>query len=209
MSLRLRLIVAFFFLSVVPLGAVTFYTYFSNAAALREAAGHEAQSLAGDLSQRMQLVTTQISDRVEHLMDVQREAQAQAAQPARTAAVAPPAPTAAGGPAKPVPPTPAETTHEDSVAAALGEVAMLLNNIEVRGLRQGGPPPGAPQGPGDGRGAGGGRGFRGGRVRASLHHGRDGSAQSAAHRSAGAREIVGACEPELRRLQRDDGFDES
>ena len=166
MSLRLRLIVAFFFLSVVPLGAVTFYTYFSNAAALREAAGHEAQSLAGDLSQRMQLVTTQISDRVEHLMDVQREAQAQAAQPARTAAVAPPAPaapTAAGGPAKPVPPTPAETTHEDSVAAALGEVAMLLNNIEVRGLRQGGPPPGAPQGPGDGRGAGGGRGFRGGR----------------------------------------------
>ena len=74
MSLRLRLIVAFFFLSVVPLGAVTFYTYVSNAAALREAAGHEAQSLAGDLSQRMQLVTTQISERVEHLMDVQREA---------------------------------------------------------------------------------------------------------------------------------------
>ena len=49
MSLRLRLIVAFFFLSVVPLAAVTLYTYASNAAALREAAGHEAQSLAGDL----------------------------------------------------------------------------------------------------------------------------------------------------------------
>ena len=73
MNLRLRLIVAFFFLSVVPLGAVTFYTYASNAAALREAAGHEAESLAGDLTQRMQLVTTQISERVEHLMDVQRE----------------------------------------------------------------------------------------------------------------------------------------
>ena len=76
MSLRLRLIVAFFFLSVVPLGAVTFYTYASNAAAMREAAGHEAESLAGDLSQRMQLVTTQISERVEHLMDVPREADA-------------------------------------------------------------------------------------------------------------------------------------
>src|SRR3954453_4512032 len=118
MSLRLRLIVAFFFLSVVPLGAVTFYTYFSNASALREAAGHEAQSLAGDLSQRMQLVTTQISDPPKHLMDVQRDAQAQAAQPARPAAVsprAPAAPTAAGGPATPAPPTSAEATHEDSV----------------------------------------------------------------------------------------------
>src|SRR6478672_4514878 len=116
MSLRLRLIVAFFFLSVVPLGAVTFYTYFSNAAALREAAGHEAQSLAGDLSQRMQLVTTQISERVEHLMDVQREA-AQAAAPVRTAAVAPPAPavtTAAGATAKPAPATAAEATREES-----------------------------------------------------------------------------------------------
>src|SRR5436190_16517662 len=148
MSLRLRLIVAFFFLSVVPLGAVTFYTYASNAAALREAAGHEAQSLAGELSQRMQLVTTQISERVEHLMDVQREA-AQAAPPVRTAAVAPPAPsvtTAAAAAAKPVPATAAEATREESVAAALGEVAMLLNNIEVRGLRQGGPPPGAAPG---------------------------------------------------------------
>ena len=38
MSLRLRLIVAFFVLSVVPLGAVTYYTYRSNARAVREAA---------------------------------------------------------------------------------------------------------------------------------------------------------------------------
>ena len=36
MSLRLRLIVAFFLLSVVPLGAVTFYAYTSNARALRD-----------------------------------------------------------------------------------------------------------------------------------------------------------------------------
>ena len=32
MSLRLRLIVAFFLLSVVPLAAVTFYSYTSNVA---------------------------------------------------------------------------------------------------------------------------------------------------------------------------------
>ena len=90
MNLRLRLIVAFFVLSVVPLGAVTLYTYASNAAALREAAGHEAQSLAGDLTQRMQLVTTQISERVEHLMDVQRETDGGTATVAQPTAAVPP-----------------------------------------------------------------------------------------------------------------------
>src|SRR3954469_13521080 len=125
MSLRLRLIVAFFFLSVVPLAAVTFYPSASNAAPRREAAGHEAQSLAGDLSQRMQLVTTQISERVEHLMDVQREANAQAASTPRTspgAARAPAATRVSAAPAGPPPATAAETTREESVAAALGEV---------------------------------------------------------------------------------------
>ena len=46
MSLRLRLIVAFFFLSVVPLAAVTLFTYASNVRATREAAGREAELLA-------------------------------------------------------------------------------------------------------------------------------------------------------------------
>ncbi len=50
MSLRLRLIVAFFLLSVVPLAAVTFYIYTNNAQALREAAGREAELLAGELA---------------------------------------------------------------------------------------------------------------------------------------------------------------
>ena len=172
MSLRLRLIVAFFFLSVVPLGAVTFYTYVSNAAAMREAAGHEAESLAGDLSQRMQLVTTQISERVEHLMDVQREADATSTDARRAAGPVAPASerprTSAPSPDRtPAPAAPGE----DSVAAALGEVAMLLNNIEVRGLRppgpgSGPPPPGTPLPP-DGRG-GPPRGFRGGGRRGDI-----------------------------------------
>jgi len=38
MSLRLRLIVAFFLFSVVPLAAVTFYSYTSNLRALQVAA---------------------------------------------------------------------------------------------------------------------------------------------------------------------------
>ena len=49
--------VAFFFLSVVPLAAVTLVTYASNARAMREAAGRESELLAGELSQRMQVVT--------------------------------------------------------------------------------------------------------------------------------------------------------
>ena len=50
MNLRLRLIVAFFLLSVVPLGAVTFYSYSSNAGALRDAAEKEAEQLPGELT---------------------------------------------------------------------------------------------------------------------------------------------------------------
>src|SRR4030095_8386457 len=70
MSLRIRLIVAFFLLSVVPLAAVTFYSYTSNVRALSAAAQHETEMLTNELTQRMQVVTTQISDRVEHLMDM-------------------------------------------------------------------------------------------------------------------------------------------
>ena len=69
MSLRLRLIVAFLLLSVVPLGAVTIYSYTSNAKRAADAATRETDQLAGELSQRMQLVTAQLSERVEHLME--------------------------------------------------------------------------------------------------------------------------------------------
>jgi serine phosphatase RsbU (regulator of sigma subunit) len=153
-SLRLRLIVAFFFLSVVPLAAVTLFTYASNARAMREAAGREAELLAGELSQRMQVVTAQLSERVERLMDVaEARAEATAAEHARTAALA------TTGTVEPA----AAPTQETQVAQALGEMAMLLENVELRGLR--GPrPPGSPGGPGGGRGRfgenAGGRGAR-------------------------------------------------
>ena len=39
MNLRLRLIVAFFLLSVVPLAALTLYAYTNNVQAMRDAAG--------------------------------------------------------------------------------------------------------------------------------------------------------------------------
>ena len=148
MSLRLRLIVAFFFLSVVPLAAVTLFTYASNARAMREAAGREAELLAGELTQRMQVVTAQLSERVERLMDVaEARAEADAATAAlettanaeRAAATAVPAPAATSG-----------MTQETQVAQALGEMAMLLENVELRGLR--GPRPGGGGPPPSGRG---------------------------------------------------------
>ena len=173
MNLRLRLIVAFFLLSVVPLGAVTFYTYASNAAALREAAGREAELLAGELTERMKLVTAQLSRRFERLIQVPSQPQAQTApEPSRApgdsgagarggrgssrgsgdgigngsaaasaaqATLAKAAEAAAqGGP-----------EGAQRLAAELGEVAVLLNNIEVRPFgrgRPGGPRGGAPDG---------------------------------------------------------------
>jgi serine phosphatase RsbU (regulator of sigma subunit) len=163
MSLRTRLVLAFFALSVVPLAAVTFYSYNSNAEALRIAAEREADLLAGELGQRMQLVTAQLSERVEHLMDI---AELQAAADAASAQTEP-TQTASSGAAttKPAPVTVvsanaapgsavfiSQTALSDSIARSLGETAMLLNNVRMQNMRggggggrgggRGGPPPG-------------------------------------------------------------------
>jgi serine phosphatase RsbU (regulator of sigma subunit) len=162
MSLRTRLILAFFLLSVVPLGAVTFYSYTANVDALRDAAEREADLLAGELGQRMQLVTAQLSERVEHLMDI-AELQSAAEQAEATygaqikAASSAPATAATATPAQTVTVVqPMQVALTDSIAKSLGEAAMLLNNVELRNMRsfgggrgQGGPPPapGAPRPP--------------------------------------------------------------
>jgi serine phosphatase RsbU (regulator of sigma subunit) len=176
MSLRLRLIVAFFLFSVVPLAAVTFYSYTSNLRALQVAAQHETEMLTGELTQRMQVVTTQVSDRVERLMDMPAAAStvavtgtsgkarpastrtlvARSTTPAQAAAAA--APSAPAAPSSPAPAGSAAAidprTIEGQVAGALGDVAMLLNNVEVRGLGRLGGRAGTLPGPAgaDGRG---------------------------------------------------------
>jgi serine phosphatase RsbU (regulator of sigma subunit) len=120
MSLRVRLVVAFLLLSVVPVAGLTYHAYVSNADALRAAARHEAELLAGELTQRMQVVTGQLTERVGHLMDLAnaQEAAASEAQ-ARDAAAA----TATAA---------TETAANDSVANTLSQVAMLLDNVELR-----------------------------------------------------------------------------
>ena len=144
MKLRTRLVLAFFALSVVPLGAVTYYSYTNNVLALREAAERETDLLAGELGQRMQLVTAQLSDRVEHLMDI-AELQA-AAEEANQQAQARPAEAEPAPAAKPAVMT--DSLLGDSIAKSLGEAAMLLNNVELQNMggRGGGPrrPPPAP-----------------------------------------------------------------
>src|SRR5262245_3254862 len=137
MSLRLRLILAFFFLSVVPLGALTAYVHTSNARAMRETAGRETELLTGELSQRMQVVTARLTEQVEHLVELAESNEA-ATETARRAVE------------RSVTSKAAEVTEaaDDAVASSLGQLAMLLNNVELRDSARG-------------RGAGGGRGGRG------------------------------------------------
>ena len=138
MSLRTRLILAFFALSVLPMAAVTYYSYAANVAALRDAAEREADLLAGELGQRMQLVTAQLSERVGHLMDI-AELQAAADAAARQSAVAAAEASATTTPAvasasAPVDGVFAATTPSglsDQIAASLGQTAMLLNNVRL------------------------------------------------------------------------------
>src|SRR5262245_25378295 len=117
MSLRVRLILAFFLLSVVPLGALTLYVHRSNAEAIRQAAGRETELLAGELSQRMQVVTARLTEQVEHLVELaeSNEAASEAARRAVQQSIA----------ATPVQTAAVAEAADDAVAGTLGQLAML------------------------------------------------------------------------------------
>lgn len=156
MSLRVRLIVAFFLLSVVPLAALTLYGYSSSAKALREVARRDAEVLAGELTQRMQIVTAQLSDRVEYLMGL-----ADAAATANTAVLKTQAQASEAV-------SSAAVSSATSASETLGSIAMLLNNVELRdnfgrGRRGGGRLGGGPGGQGGSAGGRSGFGRNGGR----------------------------------------------
>lgn len=152
MSLRTRLIVAFLVLSVVPLAAVTYFSYTSQVRALRDLASREADALSTDMTQRMQLVTTELSTRVEQLAEINEPAVVRVAQ--RTEPTA--APSSATDPAPPAA-APATSTsaaavtadvaapvtqasEQARVAEALGAAAMLLQSVELQGMRGSRPP---------------------------------------------------------------------
>lgn len=154
MNLRTRLIVAFLVLSVVPLAAVTYFSYTSQVRALRDLASREADALSTDMTQRMQLVTTELSTRVEQLAEINEPAVVRVAQrtaPDPSSVPAEPAPVSAAPPTS-TPSTTATTatpevaapmtqaSEQARVAEALGAAAMLLQSVELQGMRANRPP---------------------------------------------------------------------
>ncbi|GMV20749.1 MAG: hypothetical protein AMXMBFR57_06980 [Acidimicrobiia bacterium] len=159
MKLRTRLIVAFLVLSVGPLAAVTYFSYTTQAKALQDLATREADALSSEMTQRMQLVTTELSARVEQLAGMQESDVVRVAQrrttpadaemtdavvPPAAAAATPPVPPAAEAPATPVTPAAsvvsaagdvAQAMEQNKVAEALGAAAMLLQTVELQGMR--------------------------------------------------------------------------
>ena len=83
MRIRTRLSLAFFLISVVPLGLVTAYSYYSSASALRRAVEGQADQMAAEMGDRMAWVMTDLGDRVERLWRMRVDSPAAAApQPA-------------------------------------------------------------------------------------------------------------------------------
>ena len=82
MKLRLKLILAFFFLAVVPLASICIYSYWSSLGALRQAAEKESQTLAEDMSSRLDSVSRDVSTRLGRLanLPLQRPPSAQRSQ---------------------------------------------------------------------------------------------------------------------------------
>jgi hypothetical protein len=116
---------------------VTFYSYVNSAKALRQAAGREADLLAGELTSRMQLVTAELSTRVEKLMAMQEQPVTQ--PPPKAPAKAKPAVTTPTPIVPVIPPVNAVVQTsvgmvELDAAKTLGDAAMLLNSVELQGM---------------------------------------------------------------------------
>src|SRR3989442_4189270 len=67
MRLRTQLVLAFLLLAVVPLGAITLYSYRSSARALRRTVENESARLAEEMNQRMTVVTAGLRRRIDLL----------------------------------------------------------------------------------------------------------------------------------------------
>lgn len=101
MSLRTRLIIAFLLLSVVPLSAVTWFTYASSVRTFEAAAQREAAQSAVDIARRMERITTDIGRRMDRMFL--------------------PLPPGSEG---------ARSGMRDRVAPTLGEAAALVERVE-------------------------------------------------------------------------------
>ena len=105
MSLRTRLIIAFLLLSVVPLTAVTLFSYISSVNAVENAAQRAASDDAADISRRMDVITTDVGRRMDSIFDA-----------------------GANGPRG----VPTAGDMHDRVAPALGDAAALVDRFEFQ-----------------------------------------------------------------------------
>jgi serine phosphatase RsbU (regulator of sigma subunit) len=114
MRIRTRLSLAFFLISVVPLGLVTAYSYSSSAAALRRAVEGQADQMAAEMGDRMAWVMTDLGDRVERLWRMRVDAPA----------------ASTGQPASPEPDEKAAAELRSVATAMLAEAAPLVRRLE-------------------------------------------------------------------------------
>jgi serine phosphatase RsbU (regulator of sigma subunit) len=121
MSVRTRLIFAFLLFSVLPLSAVTFYSYSSSVSAFRGAVATESAHMAADLQARLDRVTAELGRQVGLLWEPGVATSKEAAEPDR----------------------PVEVRVLEHVATALGSSAQLLERVEFTSLPTPPLPPGA------------------------------------------------------------------
>ena len=105
MSLRARLIVAFLLLSVLPLSAVTLFSYISSVRAFERVAQRDATQSATDVSRRMEMITADVGRRMDRLFVAGTASQ--------------------GSPFQPDP-----QAVRQSVAPLLGDTAALVDRVE-------------------------------------------------------------------------------
>ena len=124
MSVRTRLILAFLVLSVVPLTAVTLYSYGSSVGAFRAAVAGESGRMALDLQQRLDTVTEDLGRQVGRAWE--------------------PDPVPAGQQAKNDDEMPGKVEVVERMASLLGDSARLLDHVEFTPTHEA-PAPASPQ----------------------------------------------------------------
>ena len=74
MSLRIRLVLVFLLLAVLPLGGLVLYSYSTSLATVRQAVEAEAERLTGEMETRMERIADTLDQRVQSLSDLAPEA---------------------------------------------------------------------------------------------------------------------------------------
>lgn len=161
MTLRSRLTLAFFAIAVIPLSAVTLFSYWSSQRALKRAAEQQAAGMAAELGRRMEWVTTDLERRMDRVWPMPEERlalsaqgqppaqpQRRSSQPRSEPGRQPAAPTPAAPASPAVPAVPDVAGH---LAQVLGDAAPMIESIEIMPGRGGwpfkpAPPPAATNG---------------------------------------------------------------